>query len=67
MKLMKTTRSCRDVTALVLAGFDRDLQWHERLTVQLHMVICKACPNFERQVQLMRSALPRWRRYRDQS
>ena len=58
-------RSCREVTALVLAGEDRRLTLFERLTVQLHLQICAACPRFRRQVALMRQALPRWRAYRD--
>jgi hypothetical protein len=58
-------RNCREVTALVLAGEDRRLGALERLTVRLHMQICAACPKFERQVALMRHALPRWRAYRD--
>ena len=58
-------RSCREVTALVLARQDRALGLAERLAVRVHMVICKGCPRFERQVALMQQAMPRWRRYRD--
>jgi hypothetical protein len=58
-------RNCRDVTALVLAGLDRELGLLERLAIRVHMRICAACPRFERQVALMREALPRWRAYRD--
>ena len=58
-------RNCREVTALVLARHERELGPVERLAVRLHMVICAACPRFERQVALMRRALPRWRAYRD--
>jgi hypothetical protein len=29
------------------------------------MKVCGACPRFNRQVALMRQALPRWRAYRD--
>lgn len=58
-------RNCREVTALVLAGQDRELGLLERATVWLHMRICAGCPKFQRQVALMREALPRWRAYRD--
>jgi hypothetical protein len=58
-------RSCREVTELVLGGEDRRLGLLERLAVRFHMQICAACPRFERQVALMRQALPRWRAYRD--
>ncbi|MDP1692414.1 MAG: zf-HC2 domain-containing protein [Burkholderiaceae bacterium] len=62
---VKLFRNCREVTALVLAGEDRRLGVIERMAVQLHLRICKACPHFTRQVALMREALPRWRAYRD--
>ena len=58
-------RNCREVTALVLARQDRALGLTERLAVRVHMLVCKGCPSFERQVALMQQALPRWRRYRD--
>jgi hypothetical protein len=63
---MKTLiRNCREVTELVLAAEDRRLGVIERLAVRLHLRICLACPNFKRQVELMRQALPRWRAYRE--
>lgn len=58
-------RNCREVTALVLAGEDRQLAAFEQGAVWVHLKICKACPAFARQVALMRQALPRWRAYRD--
>jgi hypothetical protein len=58
-------RRCRDVSALILAGEDRRLSVRERLAMRLHLAICDACTRFSSQVRLMRSAMPRWRRYRD--
>lgn len=63
MKWMR--HQCQQVTALVLAGLDRDLVWYERWRVRAHMKVCAACPRFLHQVDLMRQALPRWRAYRD--
>jgi predicted anti-sigma-YlaC factor YlaD len=60
-------RNCREVTELVLAGLDRRLGPVERVAVHLHLQICAACPKFNRQVALMRQALPRWRAYRDRA
>ena len=66
--MIKITRSCREVTALVLAEADRQLSVRERLAIRLHMLICKACPPFERQVRFLnRDVLPRWRRYREEA
>ncbi len=58
-------RSCRDISALILAREDRALGWPERVAIRLHFMICAACPRFERQVLTMRGALDLWRSYRD--
>lgn len=58
-------RTCREVSALLLAREDRGLSWHERLAIRIHFMICEACPRFERQVLTMRDALGQWRAYRD--
>jgi hypothetical protein len=60
---MKLNRSCQDVTRLLLEGEDRQLALGERIGVRLHMLICAACPRFERQLSFMRTACARWRAY----
>ena len=64
-KAPRFARTCRDVTRLVLEGEDRQLRWMERWAVRSHMLICKACPRFARQVALMRGAAGRWAAYQD--
>jgi hypothetical protein len=61
--MMPFNRTCREVTALVIAREDRLLPWRDRLALQLHMRICKACPTFERQVLTMRNSMRQWRNY----
>lgn len=56
-------RTCRQVTALVIAREDRALPWRDRLALRLHMAVCAACPTFERQVLTMRNAMRQWRNY----
>ena len=65
MKKLPLMRSCKDVTALVIAREDRALPLSEQLALRMHMVICKACPVFERQVLTMRNAMQQWRHYSD--
>ncbi len=60
---MKTLLTCQEATRLVLQSEDRALRTSERLRLRLHMVICKACPRFVQQVQLMRQAMGRWQAY----
>nr|WP_077038364.1 hypothetical protein [Pelomonas sp. KK5] len=54
---------CREVTRRVLLAEETPLTLGERLGVRFHMLICKACPKFARQLSLMRRASERWRQY----
>jgi hypothetical protein len=65
MKKLPLMRSCKEVTALVIAREDRALPVAERLALRMHMAMCKACPRFERQVLTMRNAMKQWRGYTD--
>ncbi|QCB46561.1 zf-HC2 domain-containing protein [Hydrogenophaga sp. PAMC20947] len=56
-------RTCKEVTALVVAREDRELSTSEQLILRMHMAMCKACPRFERQMFTMRSAMKQWRHY----
>lgn len=60
---MPIQRTCKEVTALVIAREDRALPWRDRLALRLHMAICAACPTFERQVLTMRNAMKQWKNY----
>jgi hypothetical protein len=61
--MMPFHRSCREVTALVIAREDRALPWRDRLALRVHMAICEACPRFERQIITMRNSMRQWRNY----
>ncbi len=65
LRKMPLMRNCKEVTALVIAREDRDLPVIERAALRVHMAMCKACPNFERQVLTMRNAMKQWRHYSD--
>ena len=64
--MMPFQRTCKEVTALVIAREDRALPFRDRLALRLHMAICAACPTFERQVVIMRDAMKQWRHLDDQ-
>ena len=63
MSQLPLMRSCKEVTALLIAREDRDLPLTERVGLRMHMVLCRACPRFERQVLTMRDAMKQWRNY----
>ena len=60
-------RTCKEVAALVVAREDRNLRFGEVLHLRTHMLICKACPNFEQQILTMRNAMRQWRNHIDDS
>ena len=61
--MIPMNRTCREVTALLVAQEDRRLGVADRMALRIHMVICDACPKFERQMLTMRNGLRLWRNY----
>ncbi len=59
-------KSCKQVSALLVAREDRSLSWTDRVALRLHMRLCAACPRFERQMLTMRNAMQQWRNYRSE-
>jgi hypothetical protein len=56
-------RSCKQAAALMVAREDRALRWNDQLALGMHLLVCKACPRFERQLLVMRNQLKQWRNY----
>lgn len=56
-------RTCKEVAAMLIAREDRDLRLPERMALRIHLLICDACPRFERQVLSMRNGMRQWRNY----
>lgn len=61
--MLRMRRTCKEAAALMVAREDRPLPWDDRLALHLHLLVCKACPNFAQQMQTMRTAMQRWRNY----
>lgn len=55
--------SCRQVTRMLLLAQERPASLRERMLIAMHMPMCAACPRFRQQVELMKRAGERWRRY----
>ena len=55
--------SCKEAAALLIANEDRLISLSDRTRVRLHLLACKTCPNFERQLLTMRNAMKQWRNY----
>ena len=61
--VMFLNRTCKEATAIMVAKEDRTMPWSERLALRLHLLICKDCPSFERQLLSMRNSMKEWRNY----
>jgi hypothetical protein len=48
--------SCKEATHLLSEGQDRKLNLSERLQLDMHLVICKGCCNYRKQVDFLRAA-----------
>jgi len=59
-------RTCKEVSALLVAREDRALPVVERVALRFHLAACTACPVFERQLLTMRNAFQRWRHYSEE-
>ena len=51
--------SCKEASTLLSQAMDRELPLWVRLKLRLHLLICDACTNFSRQLQLVRRSLAR--------
>ena len=56
-------RTCKQMCALLVAREDRKLPAPDRIAMALHLLACKSCPDFERQLLTLRNNLRRWRAY----
>lgn len=48
--------SCKEVTQLVSQSLDGRLGWRARVGVRLHLLVCRACVRFVRQMRFLRTA-----------
>jgi hypothetical protein len=55
-------RTCKEVSELLSQSQERPLGVGERISVRLHLFICRGCINFRAQLAFLRAAV---RRYRD--
>ena len=52
--------SCKNVSSKVSESLDRKLTLRERFSVSIHLVMCKACQRFARQMELIRAISRRY-------
>jgi hypothetical protein len=53
--------NCKQATELMSQEQDRELTRRERLALRLHLLICKGCNNYNKQLAFIREAMQRFR------
>jgi hypothetical protein len=48
--------SCKDATRLLSQAQDRQLGVSERMALELHLLMCRGCTNFGKQMDFLRQA-----------
>ena len=49
--------SCKEASRLLSQAMDRELPLWDRARLRLHLMLCDACNNFNRQVRFLRRAV----------
>jgi len=60
-------RSCREVSELVSKSLDVHLSLRERIAVRLHLMMCKHCSNFRKQMLFLRRAGAAYMEHREKT
>jgi len=58
---MKIELDCKEVSRLISAGQDQDLEPAERARLRLHFVMCSTCRTVDEQMAFLRQAMRRLR------
>ena len=48
--------SCKEISVLLSKSWDRDLSWWERAAVRSHLLYCRGCRQFGKQLHFLRAA-----------
>jgi predicted anti-sigma-YlaC factor YlaD len=51
--------SCKEASRLLSQSMDQDLSFGELARLRLHLTLCDACRNFDRQLKQLRQAVAR--------
>ncbi len=49
--------SCKEVTRLVSESLDRKLPLSQRIAMRMHLLMCKLCSRYKKQLLLIREAI----------
>lgn len=49
--------TCKEVAKLISDGLDHRLTWRQRLGLRLHVMMCKACATYKKQLEAIERAI----------
>ena len=49
--------NCNEISKKVSESFDRTLPLHQRMMIRIHLMMCKYCSRFKRQLVIIRKAI----------
>lgn len=52
--------TCKEVTQLLSQAQDRKLGLGERISLEMHLAMCRGCTNFKSQINFLREACRRY-------
>lgn len=52
--------NCKEATRLMSEAQDRRLSLSEKMSLEIHLSLCKGCRQFDRQMDFLRQACQRW-------
>ena len=55
--MVRVMPSCKDISALISEGMDRNLPLRKRLSIRLHVSMCGLCRRYEKQLHLLRESV----------
>ena len=48
---------CKEVTRMISESLDRELPFYQRIGIRMHLLMCKLCSRYRRQLLLMRETI----------
>jgi hypothetical protein len=55
--------NCKEVTRMVSESMDRKLPLHQRMGIRVHLLMCKFCSRYRKQLLILREAMRLQERY----
>ncbi len=49
--------NCKEITRMVSEALDRELPFYQRIGIRMHLLMCKLCSRYRRQLLLLRETI----------